>query len=258
MSDTDRTESRPPAKPRRVVIKDASLSSQAERLIKVRREITRAEEMTRLEQIEAEARQKADDLLAKARAEAEETVSKAREEADGIRATARQHGELDAKREALERLQGLVSSLEERCRTLGEARAQFLKANLPGIIELACALARKVLVCEMRTRPEAITKRAQALLDRMPHGVPVVLSVCPEELDIVERYIRETGAPPDSILPSLQSDPSVSPGGMRLESDSGLIDARLLDALEKLGNLLVEQARQQADSSTKGEEQDAP
>jgi flagellar biosynthesis/type III secretory pathway protein FliH len=258
LSDPGGSESRPPIKRRPVVIKDADPSLQAERLIKVRREITRAEEMTRIEQIEAEAREKADAMLAKARVQAEEMVTKARQEADSIRTNAREQGELDAKREALERLRGLISLLEERCRSLAEARADFLKSNLPGIIDFACALAGKILICEMRTRPDAVARRAQALLDRMPPGTPVTLSVSPDDLDVIERYLQETGTRADSIIPSLRSDPSIASGGMRLESDSGLIDARLLEALEGLGELLVEQARQRAESPLTGEAPDAP
>ena len=75
-------------------------------------------------------------------------------------------------------------------------------------------------------------------------------------MEVIERYLHEAGGPSDTILPALRSDPAIPLGGMRLESDSGLIDAGLLDALEQLGDILVDQARLHNEAPSPGEAPD--
>jgi len=223
-------------------MKGVPIGGQAEQLVKVRREITRAEEMTRLEIIENEAREKADAILTEAKKQAEQILSAAKGEADSIRSKARQDGDLTAKREALQKLEGLISELEKEINSLRIARLEFLKENLPGVMDFACSVAEKIMVCELSTRPDAIAKRARELLERMPPGAAVTLSACPDDIEVIERYLHETGGRGDGILPALRSDPSMKSGDIRLQSDSGRIDAKLLDGLEELGSLLNDQA----------------
>lgn len=243
MSEPTHREPRPPTDPASPVIKGVPVAGQAEQLVRVRREITRAEEMSRAEQIEHEAREKAEAFLNKAKAEAEQMVAKARGEADSIREKARSDGDLGAKREALQRLAGLISNLEKEIALLKSVRADFLRTNVNGIIDLACAIAQKIMVHELNTRPEAVAQRARALLERMPTGVGVTITASPDDIETIQRYLIEAGGPSDAILPALRSDPSMDTGCMRLESDCGRIDAGVLDVLEGIGSILNEQAR---------------
>jgi flagellar biosynthesis/type III secretory pathway protein FliH len=182
-------------------------------------------------------------MVAQAKKAAEEIIGKAKAEADSIRIKARQDGDLTAKREALARLQGLISDLEKEINALRASRADFLNSNLPGMMDFACAVAGKIMVSELATRPEAIAERARALLERMPVGIKVTLSANPDDIEVIERYLYETGVAGDAILPALRSDPSMEPGSLKLMSDSGRIEARLLDTLDELGSLLNDQAR---------------
>ncbi len=236
-----------PEESKPAVIKGSPIAGQAEKLVRVRREINQLENLTRIEQIEKNAREKADALLGKARTEAGKILTDAKNEAQSIRDTARQEGDLAAKREALEKIAGLISSLENEIETLKNIRADFLRANLIGIIDLSCTLAQKILVCELRTRPEVVADRARALLERMPPGHSITLIASPDDIEIIQQYLVEAGGPSDAIIPSLRSDPEMTAGSLRLESDSGRIDAGVLDLLEELGNLLNEQARHYAE-----------
>jgi len=227
-----------------VILKGVPVAGQAEKLVRVRREITRAEEMTRAEQIEFEAKQRTDELMEKARTEADRIVSAAKNEADSIRTNARNDGDLTAKREALEKLSGLISELENEINRLRVVRKDFLGNNIEGIMDFACGIAGKILVAEMTTRPEAIADRARNLLERMPPGIKVTLVSSPEDIDVIERYLQEAGGPADTLRTSLRSDPDLKQGCLRLESDSGCIEAGLLNTLEELGNILRDQARQ--------------
>jgi len=232
------------AKP--IIIKGAPPSSQAERLVRIRREITHTEELTRLERMEIEARQKAEAIVAEAQAKAEELIAKARSDAERIRKDAQEQGASAAKKEALERLAALFSSLENEINSLRNIRASFLKHNLEGIVEFSCALSQRILVAEMRLRPDLIAERVLALLERLPPKGKVTLAVSPTDLDTITRFIHDSGNPTNNITPFLISDPSLPSGSIRLESDSGRIDAGFMDTLESMGKLLIEQARHQA------------
>ncbi len=245
MSDSAPDGSPAPEKPKPVIIKDAVIGSQAERLVKVHREITKADQMTRMEQIESEARAKANAISAQIKAQADEMLANARNESETIRRNAREEGDLNAKREALERVAELIQSLENEIHGLREIRADFMKENLHGILDFACSLAEKIIVCELRTRPELVAQRAQAILNKMPPGAPVTMTVSPDDLDVIERYIQEAGGPADTLRPALSSDPAIPKGAVRVESDLGTIEARLLDELRKFGDILGSQAEQE-------------
>jgi flagellar assembly protein FliH/type III secretion protein L len=232
-----------PEEPLPVILKGVRVAGQAEKLVKARREITRIEEMTRLEQIEHETKIKTDDILNKAKADAEALIAAAKNEADGIRKNARTEGDREAKREALERVAGLISDLENEIQSLRRIRADFLKSNMEGLMEFACKVAGKVLVSELHARPEAIAERAAELLTRIPIDSKIVLVTSSEDIDVIERYLDEAGGPADALRTSLRADPSMPQGSLRLESDAGIIDANLIDSLENIGSLLGDQAR---------------
>lgn len=246
MSDTSSRSEQGPVKPRPIILKDTVVGTQAERLVKVKREISRAAEMTRMEQLETEAQARADEILALAQTGADQILAEAKSDAESMRIKAREDGDLTAKREALEKIAGLIKSLETEVAALKEIRADFLKYNLAGIIEFACSVAKKTLVCELRTRPELIAERAGTLLERMPPGSQVTMTVAPEDLDVIERYLNEAGGPADTIHSSMKSDPSIPSGSIRLESDLGRIEARLLEELQSIGDILGDQALHQA------------
>jgi len=220
---------------------------QAEKLVRVRRELSQTDRMTRLEQIEHEAKLRADEITGKAEAEAERLVATARQEAENIRAKARQDGDLAAKREALQKIAALITTLQAEISELQKSRQDFMRANLDGIIDFSCSLASKVLLCELNTRPKAVAERAAALIDRMPHGPKLILTVSSHDLDVIETYLHEAGGPSDVLMPVLRSDPDIEPGSIRIESDNGYIHAKYLEALEELGCIISQQARELAD-----------
>lgn len=234
-----------PAEPPQVIIKGTPISAQAERLIKVRRELSKAEDMTRAELIEEEARKRAEQIIADAEKRAQELIEEAGRQADSILSKAYQEGEAAGRVQSLNRLEELISSLKKEINLLQNQRSEFLRQNLPGIVAFACALAERILIAEIKSRPEVIADRACALLERMPPDSHVVLSICPEELETVERFIQASGGHYDTLMVSLRSDPSLSRGSIRLESDTGRIDADFLEALERVGQVLIDQARHQ-------------
>lgn len=242
MTDPEPNKANTPTRSDSVIFKGVTVGGQAEQLVRVRREIAQSEELTRIELLEKEAREKIDALSAKAGAEAEKLIADAKNEADQIRNKARADGDLAAKREALGNMEGLLTNLENEINVLKETRQSFLESNLPGIIDFSCNLAKKILLCEIHAHPRAIAERAMVLLERMPPGAELTLAVSPQDKEIVETYLKETGGTSTHLLTMLKSDPDLKRGSMRFESDNGRIDAGFLTALEEIGSLLKDQA----------------
>jgi flagellar biosynthesis/type III secretory pathway protein FliH len=242
VSDLDTNKINPFNRTDGVVFKGITVGSQAEQLVKVRREITETQELTRIEQLENEARLKIESTVERARIEADEILGNARREAVQIKVKARTEGDLEAKRDALEKLEGLITGLENEIQILKETRMAFLDLNLSGIIDFSCNLAKKILVCEMQTRPKVIAERAKLLLERMPSGVDVTLAASPSDIEIIRAYFKETSGISGHVLAHLRADSNLQPGSIILESDNGRINARFLEALEELGSLLKDQS----------------
>jgi flagellar biosynthesis/type III secretory pathway protein FliH len=199
-------------------------------------------ELTRIEQLENEARIKIESTIEQARVGAEEITGNARREAQQIKVKARSEGDIEAKSEALEKLESLMASLENEIQILKETRKTFLDSNLAGIIDFSCILAKKVLICEIQTRPQVVAQRAKMLLERMPSGADITLSASPSDIDIIRTYFKETGGISGHLLAQLRADSELQPGSIRLESDNGRINAGFLEALEDLGSLLKDQS----------------
>mgnify|MGYP001373155848 CR=1 FL=1 len=78
MSDLDTNKINPFNRTEGVVFKGITVGSQAEQLVKVRREIAETQELTRIEQLENEARIKIESTIEQARVGAEEIIGNAR------------------------------------------------------------------------------------------------------------------------------------------------------------------------------------
>jgi len=238
------------------VLKGAGLGAQAEQLVKVRREHVQAEKRTRLEQLESEGKERAEKIIADAESKANEIINAGKKEADEIRRKSHQEGTVTAKREVLDRLSALISQMENEIHRLQDARENFLNANLPEIVNFACTLSKQILLAELNTHPEILIERLKTLINRMPKHEGVVISVSLGELELVNSHMEEIKSDHSNVRMSLKGSQSVTPGSIRLESDSGLIDAPLIESLDEIGATLIRQAAGQSGRPSASEADD--
>jgi flagellar assembly protein FliH len=244
-----------PLEPPKIILKGGGIGTQAEKLVKVRREMSLDEAKTKLEQLEAEGRKKADSILEAARIEAQQIISDAERKAQETRQIAYENGLEQSKKEIIDRLSGLVKNLETEIHRLQEIRGDFLNSNLPELIEFSCAIAKQVLIAEMHINPEIVLKRIRELLDRMPRQGKIRLSVSKEDLEKMNSHLSDLKMSADSLVSSIEEDSSLSEGSIRLKSDSGSIDALMLESLENVAKLLIDQAQNKPKDTSMG---DAP
>lgn len=198
------------------------------------------------------------DLLALAEAQAEETISRARAAADEITRRATLDSEQikqQAYRSAFEQgnregydqgyREGMAKAEEEAATIRAEAREvleqaekvrrRTMEALEQEVIGLAREIAEGLLLAELSLNPETVLNVAVESLRLVADRLNVILYVNPTELELVESKTDEL----KSLLPAraeLQviTDPSIQPGGCKVETEQGRVDATMETRREAL------------------------
>jgi type III secretion protein L len=173
-----------------------------------------------------DAHREAERIVAAARAAGERLVAAA----EAAREAARQEGQARGREEGL----AAVTELLVRARALAAAARAEAAADLR---TLAVRIAEKVLGRALVAAPELAGDLCAAALEAARHQRDITLRVHPDDLRAVEAARPRLRAlllrAPDLAL---RADPAVGRGGCLVETEAGVIDARLetqLDAIER-------------------------
>ena len=168
----------------------------------------------------------------------------ARAEADQIRATAAQEGRAAGYAaglaEAQAQLEPARTALEAAATGLVAAHEGFLEIADTRAVELALAIARKVIGVELAVRPELVVEVATGALRRAAERDHVVLLVNPDDIDLV----REAAADLSGALGMIRRleiapERRVDRGGCLVQTAEGEIDAGIETQLEKVREVLL-------------------
>lgn len=152
----------------------------------------------------------------------DEGCEKARQEAD-LERQAREAREAAWLAEQERALRETVAALELVARNLADPLASTADDLEPELLALVTTLARRVVMEELRLRPELVQEVLHQALTRLPsrnHKIRVHLH--PDDRALLEAYAASHG----EQLTWLQ-DPSIERGGCRIESGPSRIDATL-------------------------------
>lgn len=131
--------------------------------------------------------------------------------------------------EAAEReLRELKASLRGQIAELEGLRAQSLREAEAELLDLALAVARKVVQHELAARPDSVAVLLRRVLAGLAHASRVVVRMHPEDIRRLEGL--EPPPPGGAAVgerPRFEPDSSVTPGGFRVETDLGDVDARV-------------------------------
>lgn len=173
-------------------------------------------------------------LLEQARCQAEAVRTAAVREAEELRARAEAEGWRAGYAEGCRRATAEGERrLRAAARTLARARrerAAILAALDREVADLAMTVARQVIGRELDLAPEHVVELARRLL-RRTEG-PALLRVHPADLPLLEAE-RLPGV-------QLKADPSVGPGGLRLEAEDGMLDATVDGMLGRMADALAD------------------
>ena len=149
-------------------------------------------------------------------------------------------GEIAAKRNAVGRsvemeavaISGQISTIIGRKEEYVFAERTEAEAQL---LELTLTLAEVVIRHEVSCRPEAVRETLQAALEMAADNGNLKVHLNPEDLDSIKQFLPQLEQRLNSTTRlEIEGDPAISQGGCLLETDAGIIDARLEEQLETL------------------------
>ncbi len=144
-------------------------------------------------------------------------------EAAGLATARRQH-------EAL--LQRLTDTLVE----LRQVRAQMIRQTERQMVELALAIARRVLHREVSLDADLLVAMIRVALDRLSEAGQVTIRLHPAEYEAVS-HARSGPLAGEHV--SFVADPRVGRGGCRVESDYGSVEAGVDAQIQEIGRALL-------------------
>jgi flagellar assembly protein FliH len=165
-------------------------------------------------------------------------LAQATEEAERIRELARVEGFQDGR--AAGQAQG-AAEIAAGAAALGEAisgiealRTEIVEAVETDAIELALALAGKILAGAQQARPELVVDVVQGALRRISDRRRITVMVNPADLDVVRAALGEITAQGSGVeLCDLQSDERVASGSAIVRTSEGEVDASVHTQLER-------------------------
>lgn len=175
----------------------------------------------------------AERLLAVAVTEAEQIRERARTEGHA-------QGRAEGHHEGLAQTTAAALAMGEALRELHELRAQIADELERDAIELALALAAKILAGALELEPERVVDVVRGALRRVADRRQIVVLVDPQDLEIVSGAVGELQAQAGGIeLCDVQADRRVGRGGAVVRTAEGEIDATVETQLQRARELML-------------------
>ena len=150
----------------------------------------------------------------------------AQAEAEALREAARTQGYAEGLAAGREHAAVELARLRELAGTLGEAVEGFQQSLAAEVMDLAVAVARQVLRQAVEADPGVVLPVIREAVASLPHGHPSLrLRVHPDVAGQVGEALRESPLPAGEW--QVIADAAIEPGGCRIETASGEIDATL-------------------------------
>lgn len=189
---------------------------------------------------------------------AQAELGRARREAERIREAARtegfelgRHEGLEAgRREGLEhglaQARELLATLTAVASDLQGRRADLITNAQRHLLQLAVAIARRIVQAHLAFDPEVVGRNVAAALALVAESDRVLVAVHPTHAERVRQILSATGPDPQRAGPEPQDarlavvpDEAVPPGGCIVRTAGGLVDATLETQLEEIERQLL-------------------
>jgi flagellar assembly protein FliH len=172
--------------------------------------------------------------------EAEQILLSAREVAQQIEREAyrdgRTKGEREAKEEMRRKLEPVEAMLKEACSQVAAVRQAVIRHAEGEVLDLAVAIAERVLRSEITARRDATLPIVGAALQAARGRKVLAIRVNPNDYEVLADRRSELLGSMDSAR--LVPDGEITPGGCVVEVDTGLVDARVESQVREAARLL--------------------
>lgn len=165
-------------------------------------------------------------------------LAEARVEAEHVRELARAQGYEEGRaaghRDGAQEVARVSAALGEAAQAIASLREQTIDAVESDAIDLALALAGKILAGALQARPELVVEVVQGALRRIVDRRRITVLVNPADLDVVRTAIGELTARGSGVeLCDVQSDERVGAGSAIVRTAEGEVDASVHTQLER-------------------------
>ncbi len=141
--------------------------------------------------------------------------------------------------EHTERVRRLVQAMLSG---VARQRRELLTELQPYVVRIAIEVARRIVRRELTTDPGLITRTAETALEQMMTASQVTVRVHPLDAQVLRATLSEVVPAPDQAEAiEIVPDGSIEPGGCVVESDRGIVDARLRTQFETMQARLLEE-----------------
>jgi len=193
-----------------------------------------------------DAQAKAADILARAEEEAHQRLQQAEAEVETLRLRAKEAGFAEGYEEGLEegrqkalaKASDLLSLLESTVEEAVRLRAASLRALEDDFLKLGVFLADKVIRKAVEADISWLKPIIKEALEVLGTVDQMVVLLNPVDYALLQNYQQDLSLTRTKLV--FEQDPSITQGGCLIESETGLIDARLERRLGKLAHHLME------------------
>jgi flagellar assembly protein FliH len=196
-----------------------------------------------------EAHQKAADITETAKQEAEAMIAAATEQANQLKLDAYDQGYREGHRDGLEQARQAIVDATNRAEQVTAAAAveaaETLLASERQMVDIALAVARKILNREIALNVDTVLPIVAATLEKVRDQDLVTVRVSPEDLDQVTgaKQQFQSQLTQDATL-SVIDDAGLKSGDCVIETAFGVIDARIDSQFEAIKSSLKEAANE--------------
>jgi flagellar assembly protein FliH len=190
------------------------------------------------------ARTESQNIISEAKEEAAMVLSRAKEEAEAVRIEALESGYQDGFKRALSDMEAEIQSArEEKERILEEARnerVRFLTLNEEILVRMALAIAKKIVEKELEEIPDIVSSLVQKIVESLNEAESFKVLVNPKDFENMARKYSEEGIPRSRDRFQVEADSRLSAGGCVVETEVGIVDARLETRMNAVEGALME------------------
>lgn len=134
-----------------------------------------------------------------------------------------------------------LESLKVILKGLDSYKEKLLEDMEPIVVELAYAIAEKVIRAEVKANPEVVLNTVKAALEHVMDREKLIIRVNPDDLNSLKGYRQQLLSVVNGLEGlEIKEDARIARGGCVVETNSGTIDARLEAQLAEIHRALLE------------------